>query len=148
MSHRRLFGMLILSAGLAVPALAPAFAQTAGSWSGDASKVTLTAADGSAVVSFQCDAVGAELVVASSVGAGVIPTRITVRANNGTAYSVPLTATSGGDLMGGISTSLVNQQGFAQATTIIVSAPPSARPEIIVDVVPELTALIAACPIR
>ncbi len=147
MQSRRIFGTLILFAGLATTALTPAMAQTAGTWSGDATRVTLTAADGSAVLNFQCDATAAELFVTSSTGGSPVPTRITVRANNGTAYSVPLTVSAeDGEMRGEISTSLVNQQGFAEATTIVVTAPPSNRPAIIVDVVPALSALISGCP--
>ena len=88
---------------------APAFSQTAGSWSAEGDKVTLAAADGSSVISFQCDARAGAMVVTTNVDGGASqPSRITVRANNGTAYSVPLRPNSAGGLTGGIVMTLIN----------------------------------------
>jgi hypothetical protein len=126
---------------------APAFAQTAGGWTAAGDKVTLSAADGSSVIGFQCDAsAGAMVVVANLDGGASQPSRITVRANNGTAYSVPVRPNSAGGLTGSVAMTLINQGASAPAATLIVTFPPSARPAIIVDVVPEFAAIMANCP--
>ncbi len=133
--------ILLMVAGFS----SPAHAQTAGVWSVSGDKVILTAADNSSVVTFQCNAAAGAMFVTASTGAGVAPERVTVRANNGTAYSVPVRVRDG-VLGGSVPMNLVNQGGRRAAETLVVTMPPSDRPTIIVDVVPQFTNLVAGCP--
>jgi hypothetical protein len=138
---------LMMAAAFVLGLAGPAFAQTAGTWSASGDTVTLAAADGSTTLTFQCDVASSSMrVSANNDGSASQPARVTVRANNGTAYSVPMRAASGGALSGTVAMNLINQGAFQPATTLIITFPPTARPTLIADVVPEFTTVMANCP--
>jgi hypothetical protein len=138
-------GLLALIA-IVLGAATTVTAQTAGDWGISADQIVLTAADNSTVTTFRCDSTaGALFVTLSANGAAGQADRVTVRANNGTAYSVPLSDRSG-VLGGAVPMVHLAQAGRGAATTLVVTFPPSQSPTVIVDVVPAFADLVAGCP--